>query len=295
MKQFLLKLALFALVFLIIDKAFYFVIDDLPKKTPDKRLEYLIEGKINDDVLILGSSRAAHNVLAEELEKQTKMKAYNLGFRGTNLDFHLFILKNYLAKNKKPKKIIYVADVPFMFDKNALVFRTTIFKPFVKHSEYRNLLIEKGEFSQLAYFLNLARFSFETATKKESITIENFTTKLGSNPLPIENYKGLGENFIENKKATIDKYLIQQFIEIQNISKKNNIQFYVVIPPNNEKLDTNFVNIIQKNVLPESKFYCYQGNYKTKKASYFYDISHLNKAGAFVFTTEISTFINQNK
>ena len=295
MKQFLLKIGLFAIVFFIIDKGFYYVIDFLPSKQPDRRLEYLMDGKINADILILGSSRAAHNVMAEEMQKQTQMSTHNLGFRGTNIDFHLFILKNYLAKNIKPKKIIYVADVPFMFDKSALVFRTNVLRPFVKYPEFRNVLIQKKELSLLAEFLNLSCFSFSTATKKENITIENFTTKLGSNPLPVEEYEGVGENFTENKKHTISNHLIKQFIEIQTISKNNNIQFFLVIPPNNEKLDTVFVETIKNNLIPNSRFYCYKDNYTTAGNSYFYDISHLNKNGAIVFTTEISTFINQNK
>ena len=47
------------------------------------------------------------------------------------------------------------------------------------------------------------------------------------------------------------------------------------------------------NLLPTSKFYLYKNNYKTKNDSYFYDISHLNKNGATVFTQEISAFINK--
>ena len=295
MKNFLLRIGLFALLFLIIDQFFYFVVIKLPEKQIDKRIEKLINGKINANVIVLGSSRAAHNVLAEDLEKQTQLKSFNLGFRGSNISFHLFLLQKYLKHNKVPKKIIYVADVPFMFDEKALVFRNDVLLPFVKYSEYRNILIENNQLSKMAYFSNLAKFNFHTVTKKANVSIENFNTNLGSNPLPIENYKGKGDSFVENKKATISKNLIIQFKEIQAICNKNNIDFYLVIPPNNEPLNVNFVKTIENNLLSSSQLYVYKNNYTTKNHSYFYDISHLNKNGANIFTTEISTFINQDK
>lgn len=291
MKQFLLRIGLFVLVLFCIDQFFYIVVDRLPENQVDKRVEKLIQGKINADVLILGSSRAAHNVIAEDLESLTKLKSFNLGFRGSNVSFHKFLLKNYLKKNKTPKKLIYVADVPYMFDEKALVFRNDVLLPFVKYSEYRNVLIENDELSKLAYFSNLARFSFSIIIKKPIQSIENYNTILGSNPLPVEKYKGLGENFVANKKVEISKNIIHQFIEFQTICKQSNVELYLVIPPNNEPLDLKFVSELKQNCLPTTKFYSYKKKYFTKNNNYFYDVSHLNKNGAALFTKEVASLL----
>jgi hypothetical protein len=291
MKQFLFKIGVFGLLFLIIDQCFYFVVQSLPTKQIDRRVEKLIQGNINADVLVFGSSRAAHNILAEDLEKQTKLKSFNLGFRGSNVSFHLFLFNNYLKKNKIPKKLIYVVDVPYMFDEKALVFRNDVLLPFVKYSEYRNVLIENDELSKLAYFSNLARFSYSIIIKKPIQSIENYNTISGSNPLPVEKYKGLGENFVANKKVEFSKNKINQFIEFQTICKQSNIELYLVIPPNNEPLDLKFVSKLKQNCLPTTKFYSYKKKYITKNNNYFYDVSHLNKNGAALFTKEVASLL----
>jgi hypothetical protein len=291
MKQFLFKIGVFGLFFLIIDQCFYFVVQSLPTKQIDRRVEKLIQGNINAEVLVLGSSRAAHNILAEDIESLTKLKSFNLGFRGSNVSFHKFLLKNYLVKNTKLKKLIYVVDVPFMFDEKALKFRNDVLLPFVKYSEYRNVLIENDELSKLAYFSNLARFSYSIIIKNPIQSIENYNTILGSNPLPVEKYKGHGENFVVNKKVEISKNIIHQFIEIQTICKQSNIELYLVIPPNNEPLDLKFVSKLKQNCLPTTKFYSYKNNYFTKNNNYFYDVSHLNKNGAALFTKEVASLL----
>ena len=283
----------FVLIFFLLDASFYYVIKNIPAKQPDQRLVSLIQGKINADILVLGSSRAAHNILAEDIEKHTHSKTFNLGFRKTNVEFHLNLLRLYLSKNKKPKQLIYLADVPFMFDEKALVFRTDVFLPFVYYPEYKNLLIDKGELSKMAYFLNLARFSFHTATKLPAVSIENFTTLQGSNPLPLENYKGVGDHFVANKKAVISYRLIREFKELQKLCLAHQIEFYLVVPPNNQPLDKEFIKYIQSDLFSTSKYYLYQLNYSTIDNCYFYDESHLNKNGATVFTGELSEFLNQ--
>lgn len=294
MRKWLLHIVGFSLIFLLLDFSYALVLKRIPKQQPDQRLAYLMEGKIQADVLVLGSSRAAHNILAEDLSKQLQVEVFNLGFRGTNITFHLQILKWYLEHHAAPKKIIYIADVPFMFDRKALTYRTDLLLPFVCYNSYRDELIAQKKISPIAYLLNFAKSTYQTSFTRPTVTIENFTTAKGSNPLPVESYKGNGSHYIANKKISKDYLKIQNFRKLQDLCKAKNIELYVVIPPNNESLDVSFVNELQSYCYPTTRFYQYQLNYFTPNHSNFYDVSHLNKKGAGIFTNEVGDFIKLN-
>ncbi|MGL2988094.1 hypothetical protein ACSVH5_10895 [Flavobacterium sp. RSSA_27] len=291
MKKLITHILLFCSCFLILDACYYFVLQKIPAKQPDRRLEQLIKGEIQADVLILGSSRAAHNILAEDLSNLTKQKAFNLGFRGTSVDFHLQLLQWYLAHNAVPKTIIYTADVPFMFDRDVLKYRTDLLLPFVCYQEYCNVLIEKGALSKLALVLNFAKSNFNTVFVTPKVTIENYTTKLGSNPIPVELYKGNGEHFIADKNIVMDNKMIKAFKQLQDLCVQMHIELLVVIPPNNKPLNSNFIKILKKQCFESTLLYTYSSNFKTSKNHYFYDVSHLNVLGAKKFTNEIGNFI----
>ncbi len=294
MKKWGLHIALFSLCFLVLDTGYFWVLKQIPVKQPDRRLEKLITGKINADILILGSSRAAHNLLAEELEKQVHQSAFNLGFRGTNVSFHLQVLQWYLQKNKTPKILVYVADVPFLFDQEALKYRTDLLLPFVCYSEYNKELIRQGALSKLAYGLNFAKSTYQTAFTTPRKTIENHTDTRGSNPLPVEKYRGNGDHFVAHRKIVEDSKKIEDFQQLQKLCKKNGIQLVVAIPPNNEPLDVAFVSTLKEQCWPSTACYTYQRKYTTPNHRYFYDVSHLNQLGANLFTQEISTFLLLN-
>ena len=58
MKKFAAKLLLFAVIFLIYDKLFIIVVNRSAETEVDKRLEYLVNGDINKDIIVIGSSKS---------------------------------------------------------------------------------------------------------------------------------------------------------------------------------------------------------------------------------------------
>ena len=95
---------------IVITQAHWFVLKETPKKQYDKRLEELIKGEINKDIIVLGSSRGSGNILAGQLEKETGLESYNLSYQGSNINFHNFILNTLLKFNKKPKYVMLTID-----------------------------------------------------------------------------------------------------------------------------------------------------------------------------------------
>src|SRR5688572_28919412 len=78
MNGFISRCILFFIVFFILEKSLIFLRDCLPEKELDKRLEYIITGKINADIVVLGSSRGARDIVASQLADSFHTTAFNL-------------------------------------------------------------------------------------------------------------------------------------------------------------------------------------------------------------------------
>lgn len=256
----------------------------------DKRLEWILEGKINKEILIFGSSRAQHDLYSDIIQDSLKRSAFNLGYRGCNIDFQLFLLKAVLKHNKKPKIIILTIDEDREFLKEkTLQFRYDKLYSLVKYQEITNELIFRKEISPFAVGLFSARIGWEQFLKPKPITrYENWTTAgtvlLDFTVADFDKIKKQNKKY--NTKLEIPERLAA-FAEFQSFCKKENIQLYVVVPPNFAIRNEIFINRV-KGLLVDKKTEFYSENSPLfKDSNYFYDRSHLNKIGAIEYTNQI--------
>jgi hypothetical protein len=288
-------------VLFIIDKGFYYFLDKAPKLEYDQRLEKVINGKINKDLIVLGSSRGAGNIIASQIQKETKLSSYNLSYPGSNVVFHEFILKSLLQYNQKPKTIIFSIDNPYEFmEEKSLSFRFDRLYPLSKYNYINQELVNREERNILSWAfclgrLNKASFSF----KPVQAPLENPILSCGSMPF-IKKLPTPKMEFFDNIEVyDMNKELPEKvlaFKNIQAICKEKNIQLIFVFSPNYRKFNTNFEKRFRKLMMPENKILVYNtSNPIYKDEAYYFDVSHLMKNAATVFTTEISTFINQDK
>lgn len=301
MKKFFQRLILFGLVFFVLDKLFYIFLYAAPHLEVDKRLELLLNGKINKDVIVMGSSRGAYNIIAGQIEKETGKTSYNISYAGSNIQFHLFLLKTVLKYNKKPQIVVLSLDDPseFLFDKS-LNFRLDRLYPLEKYTYINQELIDQNDKSKFSWFLYLARLNksnFTFTKKKEAL--ESPILSCGSMPFLEEFSKKELVFDTKQKHYFITKELKNKrkaFLEFQHICNANNIKLIYCFAPNFRVYNPVLENRIKSIALRENKFFVYDTNisaYKHKK--YFHDVSHLNMRGAKLFTSELSKFINLNK
>jgi hypothetical protein len=71
----------------------------------------IIQGRINADILVVGSSRALNHYDPSVITKTTGISSFNIGLNGAQIDMQLARLKTYLKYNKKPKILIYNLDL----------------------------------------------------------------------------------------------------------------------------------------------------------------------------------------
>lgn len=298
MKKFLLKLLLFAAIFFIIDKLFYVFIHVSPNYQVDNRIELLLQGKINKDIIVLGSSRGAMNIIAGQIEKETKQSAYNIAFPGSDVEFHEFILKTLLKYNKKPKTIIFAVDESLeLIPTTSITYRLDRLYPLVKYNYINQELIRRGDRNFTSWFMCLSRLN------KTNFALERKPTKFdsilpcGSMPVNFEDPKFTKPYKYEIPSYSIAKESLVKKAAYQSILKQceaNNIQVVFAFSPNFVAHSKAFENRIRDLALPNSKFFIYDTtNSVYQNKLYFYDESHLNQKGATIFTSELSAFLNQ--
>ena len=66
MKSFLLKSFLFFVVFFALEKSLILLRNTAPERELDKRLEYVLNGKIDADIIVMGSSIRPQQFRCEE-------------------------------------------------------------------------------------------------------------------------------------------------------------------------------------------------------------------------------------
>lgn len=303
MKKFLKNILIFGLIFFVLDKVFIFFIVASPEKEADKRLELLINGKINKEIIILGSSRGARNIIASEIEKKTGHSAYNLAYPGSDIEFHEFVTRTLLQFNKAPKIILLSVDYPMAFLPDSILnFRLDRLYPLVKYSYINDELVARGERNVITS--NLFALSRMNKTNFD-IRQKQFTaldTLYDDGSMPISFQKD-GEDWrtpsTEVTPYNPEKELavkVACFKKIVAICKKKNIQLVIIQPPLFDPMDKGFRQRLIELSDYKIPFFDYdKQNPIYENKDYYYDRTHLNRKGATIFTDEIARYLYTNK
>jgi len=297
MKKFAAKLLLFVAVFLIFDKLFIIIANLSADAEIDKRLEYLINGEINKDIIIMGASRGSRDIIASQIEKETGFSAYNLCYPGSNVEFHEFIMRALIKFNSTPRLVFLVVDdnAELLYDET-ITFRKDRLYPLVKYSFIRQELINIGEKDPLLsrflilHQLNKANFDL---TKKYFTPVDTIY-ECGSMPISwqreISNWHyDSSERIYPFKNEHAEK--INAYKNIIKICNLNNINLVIVFPPSYKKPSESFEKRIRE-LSGNVNYYFYDNEnpiYRNK--DYYYDESHLMRNGAIIFTDELNSTI----
>lgn len=302
MKKFLIRLAVFTVFILAVDKLFIFVRNASPGLEVDKRLEYIITGQIKADIVVFGSSRGARSIIAEQMTDSLGISAYNLSSPGSDITFHEFLLRQ-LLKNKGntiPKTIILVVDDSdeLKASKN-LKFRLDRMYPLVKYKVIREELVKRKEKKPILneilvlHQMNKSNFLFKQRkfTKNDSIMPKG-SMPIGHQKKTFDRTYGTDEYVYSPKGEYIQK--VRAYKLFVDYCRKNNIQLIIAVPPNFRKTTKGF---------PERLEYLLDG-YGTVKvfdekkpeytnSDYFFDDTHLQTNGSIVYTNEMIEYYKQ--
>lgn len=302
MKKFLKNLLVFGLLFFLLDKTFIYFIVVSPNAEVDKRLELLVNGKINKEIIVLGSSRGARNIIASEIEKKTGNSAYNLAYPGSDIEFHEFIVRTLIKFNKAPKVILLSVDYPMAFlPDSILTFRLDRMYPLVRYNYINEELIARGEkniiSSNLFALARMNKSNFDIRQKQ--FTALDTLYPDGSMPISFQKHDEDWTPSTTIKKYNSKKELkvkVDCFRKIVKMCQDNNIKLIIIQPPLYDAMNPAFkerLKALTQNNIPFFEYNNQNPIYKNKE--FYHDRTHLNRKGALIFTDEISNYLNTNK
>lgn len=286
MKKFLLNIFAFGVCLLIADKGLVFLRKISPQLEVDKRLEMIVTGKIQSDILIFGSSRGARSVIASQITDSLGRSCYNLSYPGSDITFHEYLLQATLEQknNKKPTTaILVVDDGDELKTTPALKFRYDRMFPLVDYKMIRDELVRRNKKKMffadilIAHQLNRSNLMLRKKkfTKRDSITREG--SMLIWKQKKTFNYTYKSEPNIYSKQGEL-LWKLKAFNGFVKLCKKNNIELIVAIPPNYRAATDGFKERMEEQLNGFGTVFEFDPTIKEyKDDNYFFDNSHLLK------------------
>lgn len=305
MRSFALKLFLFAAIFFAYDKLFLIVTELSARAEADKRLEYLIRGEINKDIIVLGSSRGARAILAGELEKQTGMSAYNLCYPGSNVEFHEFLMRTLVEFNNPPRILLLVVDDDtYFFESTAgtIIYRKDRLYPLVKYPHIRSEMVRIGEkdrlLPELLVLNRLNKANFDL--RKKQFTAVDTILSCGSMPISWKNRNGEDRYLVAYEREYPVSDEIREktdaYKEIVKACEDCNIKLVVIFTPIRRAHSNSFEARIRELTGVVGEIYVYdRKNPAYRDSDHYHDGGHLLNTGAAIFTIELSGYLKNLK
>lgn len=302
MKRFLILSLIFTCVVFLCD---YILSMGLSKLVPimqyDRRLERIISGTDNSDIVITGSSRGARNLLAGKMSDELGVEVYNYSYPGSNVDFHEYIISSILKNEKKPSIVILSIDYVEVVKNETINFRLDKLYPLSGYDYVYETILSREEVSPSYGLLFQSRKYANNFPKSlyARLYIESTDTisEHGSMPLTFKsltydtlNYEN-SEDYDVNKE---DSVLTLKYMSILKMCKQNNIKVILVDSPNYTTKQKGFKERITELSLKvfdskDDQIYYFDVAYTDK--SLFYDRNHLDEKGATIFTEDLIKYI----
>ena len=297
MKKFVKNILLFAFAFFIFDKVLYLIFPILPYFEKDKRLENIIDSKLKKEIIILGSSRGARDVIACQIEDSLGVSTYNLSYPGSNIEFHEFLLRTLLNFNNKPDIVILVVDEQTeLLQDSTLKFRLDRLYPLVKYDYIYNEIKKYTYRKSVSDLFALSRLNKRNFDFKQ-LRFNSLDTILPCGSMPVsfqkENYKFEYNNSLKeyHKENELENKILA-FERFQNLCLINDIKLIIVFPPNFGIHSPIFENRIIELTKPGVEHFIYDTiNPIYKNNLYYYDYGHLKNNGAKIFSNEIIKYL----
>ena len=267
----------------------------------------IFEGKINSDILIIGSSRAWVHFNPTMITNETGISSYNIGIDGHPFllqDLRYDVLRKY---NKKPKLIIISLESNSFFKRDDL-YNSSQFLPYLrtKKKDFKKPLLKYNKFNIYDFEIPLVRFYGNYYIFKELLLGSKKPTKrvkgFQSNNKKWNNDFSKAKEKFTSIKVKVDENTVNLFNEFITKNKKENIEVILVYSPeyiegqefvsNRDSIINLYKQISTNHKIPFIDFSKDSISYKKK---YYYNATHLNTEGSDLFTKKLIQKLNSQK
>ena len=254
--------------------------------------------KTKSDILIFGSSRANHHYNPKIIESETNMSCYNTGRDGYFLPFYQTALLHSVLNRYTPKKIILDFGGSFTYSQKDLDRLSALMPYYENNKEIGHIIKLKSRFEAIKIYSKTYRFNSMLASIIKGNFFQDDSNKYnGYKPLlgQIDPEIIYSEN-IKQSNLNIDEdklYILEEFF---HLSKKNNIELFVVYSPFFEKLSSTHDETLEIVKLLSKKYSFEFIDFSSDdeflgKNHLFKDKDHLNNIGSNMFTEKLMKII----
>ncbi len=259
----------------------------------------IFSGNVNSDIIICGSSRAWKHINSTRLGDGFNTTAYNLGLDGHDFELQNLRYNFFSNYNRKPKLIIYSLDIITLMKKDKDLYNADQFLPYLLwNDEFDKVLKAYKGYNSYDSKIPLLRYFGKYKAIKESVRMlakrENTVTR-------VRGYNG--QDLVWNpaihktkkiREITFDTALVGSFEKFVEKCRADDIDIVFVYTPDYVEWQKSFKNrdaifelyysLSKKHSIP---FYDFSNDSMCLDKRYFFDPSHLNKAGAEIFTGKL--------
>lgn len=264
----------------------------------------LVNGKINAEILITGSSRALVHYDPRVLESVTGLKTFNIGRNGSQTDLQLAFLKTYLLHNAPPRLLIHNLDL-HSFATSHEIYDPAQYLPYLNeqpiYDAVRRVYPDAWKWKylplygyvvpdlRLTWLLGLKGFAgFEPPEDH----INGFVPRAWAWTGDFEKFRRDNPNGVH---TTLEPQGIRDLEELLALCKARGIRILLVYSPeyfevqalqtNREQIVAQFRELSSRFAAP---FWDFSDSSLGRSRANFYNSQHLNAEGAAAFTNELA-------
>ena len=293
LRKIFLKIFILLILLFIIDYAigygFNFIRDLALVKAPTKPITHNTLNRVNEQVLIMGNSRANHHYVPQILTDSLNLSVYNCGRDGQSFEYSVAMIHAVL-KRYKPKLII-VDFEPTQFDsRNSKDFSISELYPYY-HSDslFRKIILHEDANHRYKMISKMYQNNSQLIDLIKLFFV-NYDIINGYSPLANKGYKYPGlSKFEYDITATADNFKIEMLNYCIQMCKKNQVKLVFSISPRYQQSNMKEIisskivtDILKNNNIPLVDM---RDNSAIQDSTMYKDAAHLNHSGAIEFTT----------
>lgn len=263
------------------------------------RQQYVLN-KANEDIIILGSSRASHHYIPDIFTDSLGLSCYNAGSEGMCIYYHYAMLAGMIERGHCPKMVIYEA-----FDNDVKECKGAL---FTLEAAIDRLAPHYGEFSCIdsvfclngwKELLKLHSLSYRYNSKLVQSIKCNFFPEYENNGYEAV-YEVMPDSTIMRPEVSgpllVDSLKVNYLNKLISLTKKNDIMFVMVVSPEYVKGESEAYMFIEE--LANSNgidFYYFRNEPSLMQTKYFKDKAHMNDEGAKSWSKFIAHLLKNKK
>lgn len=265
----------------------------------------IVDGQINAEILITGSSRAQTHFDPRVIEGATGQTAFNIGINGSQIDMQVAVLKTYLKHNTKPSLLVHSLDSFTFVTSHGEVYFPGQYLPYLNEPDIYDALHKIDADSWKAKYLPLYGYAVQDMN---FIWARGLGGLIGWDPAedrylgfrPRESrWTGDFDRFTETHRAgvtfDIEAEGVRQLADLLRMCQAQGIRVLLVYSPvyyrmqglerNRDEIFARFAELAGRS---GATLWDYSRSPVSLRQDYFYNSQHLNAAGAAAFSDEFA-------